>query len=155
MGGFAVIDIVLGVLILLIVILSTLKGFIKATLSIASYVAGVLAGFFFYQRGAAFIRTKIFADQELLTEVLAFVILFAIAFIVVKLVQRLLHEIVSMLDLQAIDQVLGFAFGVVAGFALAAFVLFVIDIQPLFEPRSILSGSKLYQWLSPYLSRAW
>jgi membrane protein required for colicin V production len=50
-----------------------------------------------------------------------------------------------------LDKVLGFIVGAVEGLALVAAVIFIIRIQPLFEPSSVLDGSVFNQSLSPLL----
>ncbi|MDR0411136.1 MAG: CvpA family protein [Treponema sp.] len=149
----AVIDIIFLILIFIFAIHAGLKGFVEQISSIASVILGVLAGFFFYKNGADFLKTKLpsLEDVKVLPEILSFIILFFIAFAAVKFIGALLKNIVESVHLGKIDKVLGFLVGAVEGFALVAVVIFVIRIQPLFEPSSVLTGSVFAQSLSPLL----
>ncbi|MDR0786048.1 MAG: CvpA family protein [Treponema sp.] len=147
----AVIDIIFLILILIFAIHAGLKGFVEQISSIVSVILGVLAGFFFYKNGAAFLKTKLpsLENVEVLPEILSFVVLFFIAFVAVKFIGALLKSIVEGVHLGKLDKVLGFIVGAVEGLAVVAAAIFVIRIQPLFEPTSVLTGSVFVQSLSP------
>jgi membrane protein required for colicin V production len=145
----AIIDIVFIVLILILVFRCALRGFVKEVLSMASLVLGILTAVLFYKPGAAFVRTKILADVQVLPELIAFVALLAIVFIAIKLLEHIIQDIISRVNLGGLDQALGFVFGLLEGLLLVCVILFIIDIQPLFNPESLLAGSFFAKLLSP------
>jgi membrane protein required for colicin V production len=151
MHNLAVIDIILAVVIFLLVVRCVLRGFVGEILSMAAVALGILAAFFLYKNGAAFIRTKIMADVQVVPEILAFAALFGIVFLLVKILEFILKDIIERIHLSGVDRFLGFFFGLVEGFALVALVLFVLNIQPLFDPEPILRGSLFAKYLLPLI----
>ncbi|MDR1127118.1 MAG: CvpA family protein [Treponema sp.] len=149
----AVIDIIFLILILIFAIHAGLKGFVEQISSVASVIFGMLAGFFFYKNGAAFLKTKLpsLESVKILPEILSFIILFFIVFVAVKFIGALLKSIVEGVHLGKLDKVLGFLVGAIEGLAFVAAIIFIINIQPLFEPSSVLSGSVFTQSLAPLL----
>ncbi|MDR0645099.1 MAG: CvpA family protein [Treponema sp.] len=149
-----VIDIIFLILILIFAVHAGLKGFVEQISSLASVILGVLAGFFFYKNGAAFLKTKLpsLESIKILPEILSFIILFFIVFAVVKFIGALLKNIVEGVHLGKLDKILGFLVGMVEGLAIVVAVIFIIRIQPLFDPSSVLAGSIFEQTFSPLLA---
>jgi membrane protein required for colicin V production len=156
MSQFAVIDIVFVVLIIILIVRAGVRGFVAEVFSMAALVCGILAGFFFYKNGAAFIRTKLpdLEEVQVLPEVLSFAVLFVISFVVIKLLEYLIKDLITRIKLGGLDHFLGVLVGFAEGEALAMAVLFVIHRQPLFEPASILSGSFFDRYLAPFIESA-
>ncbi|AEF85883.1 CvpA family protein [Treponema primitia ZAS-2] len=144
----AIIDIVFIVLILIMVFRCALRGFVKEIMSMASLVLGFLTAVLFYKPGAAFVRTKILADMQVLPELIAFAALFAIVFFAIKLLERIIYDIISRINLGGLDQALGFVLGLLEGLLLVCVILFIINIQPLFNPESLLVNSFFAKLLS-------
>jgi membrane protein required for colicin V production len=145
----AVIDIVFIVLIFIMVVRCALRGFITEVMSMAAVVLGLLAAFFFYKQGAAFIRTKILEDVEVLPELIAFVSLLVIVFFAIKILERIIHDIISRIHLGGVDRTLGLVFGLLEGLLLVCLILAVIRIQPLFSPEPLLENSFFAKLLGP------
>jgi membrane protein required for colicin V production len=145
----AIIDIVFIVLILILVFRCALRGFVKEIMSMASLVLGFLTAVLFYKPGAAFVRTKILADVQVLPELIAFAALLAIVFFAIKLLERIIYDIISRINLGGLDQALGFVFGLLEGLLLVCVILFIINIQPLFNPESLLVNSFFAKMFAP------
>ena len=56
--NIAILDIVLGGLILILIIRCALRGFIEEVMSMASLTLGILGAVFFHKKGALFIRER-------------------------------------------------------------------------------------------------
>jgi membrane protein required for colicin V production len=147
--SMAVIDIVFFALIVLLIIRCGLRGLIKELMSMASVALGLLSAVLFYRQGAAFVRTKILAEVAVLPELIAFVSLLAIVFLAVKILEHILQDIIERIHLGALDHALGLVFGLVEGLILVMLLLFVINIQPLFSPESLLEQSVFAKTLGP------
>jgi membrane protein required for colicin V production len=149
--SMAVIDIVFLGLIAIVIIRSGLRGFIKELMSVASVALGLLAAVLFYRQGAAFVRTKILEDLAVLPELIAFVALLAIVFFAIKILEHILQDIIVRINMGALDHALGLVLGLFEGLILVRLLLFVIDIQPLFNAESLLEHSVLAKLLDPLM----
>jgi membrane protein required for colicin V production len=141
-------DIILGSLMLILIIRCALRGFIEEMMSMASLVLGVLAAVFFHKNGARFI-TQRFHITGLPAEILAFGALFLTVFIAVKLLEYVLRDIVLRVNLGGVDRFLGILFGIAEGMVLAALIVFLLRLQPLFDPSSLLRDSLFARLLLP------
>jgi membrane protein required for colicin V production len=128
-----------------------LKGFISEILSMAAVVLGLLASLFFYKNGAIFIRAKYLPNIKIIPEILAFIALFIIVFIIVKLLERLLKGVIEGVRLQGADHFLGIVFGFLEALAVISLILFLLRIQPLFNPSVLLSDSFFARILLPLI----
>ena len=152
--SFSVIDFIFIALIALFIIRCYLKGFISELLSMAAIVLGLLASLFFYKNGGEFLRVKFWPNLKTIPEILAFVALFIIVFLVIKLLEILLKEVINGIKLGGADRFLGILFGLAEGLAVVSLILFLLRIQPLFDPSSILSDSFFARLLLPLITGA-
>jgi len=147
-----VLDIVFIILIALFVIRCYLKGFISELLSMAAIVLGLLASLFFYKNGAEFVRAQFMPDTKIVPEVIAFISLFLIVFIIIKFLEAIFKNIIYEVKLGNVDRFLGVIFGLAEGIAVVSLVLFLMRIQPLFDPSSLLSDSIFARLLLPLIT---
>jgi membrane protein required for colicin V production len=153
MGGIAVIDIIFLFLGIIIVARSALRGFVSELLSMTAVILGLLAALFFNKNGGAFIRDKFMPDMKLIPEILAFIGLFLIVFILIKIVEYILQDIIARIRLGGLDRFLGFLLGLVEGVIVISLLLFVLVIQPLFDPASIVEKSFFANLLLPIITK--
>ncbi|MDR1108554.1 MAG: CvpA family protein [Spirochaetaceae bacterium] len=149
--GLAPIDIIFIALVLILVIRCALRGFIEEVMSMASVVAGVFSAVFFYKRGGAFLRERYLGNLGVVPEILGFIILFLIPFVGIRILEHIIKDIIARVHLGGIDRFLGILFGLVEGIVLIALVLFVIDIQPLFDKNLLLEKSFFAPFLLPVI----
>jgi membrane protein required for colicin V production len=152
MKGIAVIDIVFIVLAIILTVRCALRGFIGELMSMASIVLGLLAALFFYKNGGVFIREKFMPGMKIIPEILAFIALFLIVFVVIKILESILKEIIEKIRLGGADRFLGIVFGLVEGIIVISLVLFILTIQPLFDPAPVLRGSIFAEFLLPFIT---
>jgi membrane protein required for colicin V production len=152
MNSIAVIDIIFVVLMVIFVVRCSLRGFIGEIMSMASVVLGLLASFFFYKNGGAYIREKFMPGMEVIPDILAFLALFLIVFILIKILELMLKEIVEGIRLGGADRFLGIFFGLAEGIAVVCLVLFVLTVQPLFDPAPLLNKSFFAKILLPFIT---
>ena len=141
MTGYAVIDIIFFVLIILLTIRGFIRGFICEFFSLGAPVLGILAGFLLNKSGAEFLRTRYFPNIKAIPEILAFIAIFLIVFLLSKIIQKIINDVISGTNLTNIDKVLGAVFGLVEGFLAAILVIFIIYKQPLFDSSIVFQGS--------------
>jgi membrane protein required for colicin V production len=148
------IDIIFIILIFLFIIRCYLRGFLSEILSMAAVVLGLLASLYFYKNGGAYIRQQFMPETKTVPEALAFIALFIIVFIVIKLLEVMLKNIIHGVRLGGADRFLGIIFGFVEGIMVVSLILFVLKIQPLFDPSSIISDSFFAKALLPLITGA-
>jgi membrane protein required for colicin V production len=151
---FEIIDIIFTVLIALLVIRCALRGMVEELLSMAGLVLGLLGAFFFYHAGGAFIRDKFMPDMEIIPNILAFIAIFVIVLLTVKVLQFILQDILNRIHLGGLDRFLGALFGILEGIVLVSLVLFILSVQPLFDPGTLLEKSFFARHLIPLVGMA-
>jgi membrane protein required for colicin V production len=151
MNSLGVIDIVFLVLVCLLVLRGGIRGFIREFLSWPTLALGTLGAVFFYKNGALFLERRFFPGMRVLPEILAFIGIFVIIFLAFKILEKILRDIVEGINLGGVDKALGAVFGFLEGAALTAFVLFLLVIQPLFDPAALLGSSALADLLLPLI----
>ena len=150
--NFAVIDIVFASLVLMLVVRCALRGFIEEFMSVAALVLGVLFAVLFFKPGAAFVSNEL--GVKILPEVVSFIALFLIAFIIVKILERIIDGIVERINLIGFDRGFGIALGLLEGLLVVSVALFVLSVQPLFDPTGLLKDSLFAWYLMPFVSMA-
>ncbi|MDR1839469.1 MAG: CvpA family protein [Treponema sp.] len=148
----SVIDVIFILLLILFVVRCYLKGFVSELFSMAAVVLGLLASLFFYKNGGEYLRSRFWPELKLIPEVIAFISLFLIVFIVIKLLEIMLKGIINGVKLTGADRFLGIFFGMAEGIVVISLVVFVLRIQPLFDPSSILSESVFARLLLPLIT---
>jgi membrane protein required for colicin V production len=152
--NISVIDIIFILLITLFIIRCYLKGFVSELMPMAGVVLGLIAALFFYRRGGEFLRVTFWPEMQTIPEIIAFIALFFIVFLLFKLLELMLREIIEGVSLSGADQFLGVIFGLAEGIAVVSLILFLLRIQPLFDPSSILSDSFFARLLLPLITRS-
>jgi membrane protein required for colicin V production len=145
----AIMDIIFLVLIFIMVLRCGLRGFVKELLSMAAVVLGLLAAILFYKPGAAFVRTKILADVAALPELIAFAALLAIVFFVIRILEHIIQDIITRINVGGLDHALGLVLGLLEGLILVSLLIFIINIQPLFNGATLLEHSFFAKALAP------
>ncbi len=147
----AAFDIICAVLMLILIVRCALRGFIEEVMSMASVVLGLLAALFFYKNGAVFIREK-WVNMNVVPEILSFAAIFLIVFLIIRFVEFLLKDIIYGINLHGLDRFLGVLFGILEGVVLIALILFVLVVQPLFDPKPVLQNSIVAKILLPLVT---
>jgi membrane protein required for colicin V production len=154
MMTYAPLDVVFTIMIFIIIVRAALNGFVEEALGAAWLILGLIFAINFYNRGAAFIRTKMLENVKILPEVMAFTALFLIVFVIVKIITFILKDIVQKIKLGGLDHFFGALFGILEGLLAAALVIFVINIQPIFDKNAVLKDSIYNQILSGNIKAA-
>ena len=149
--SFTVLDIIFTVVVGLFIIRCYLKGFVTELLSMAGIALGLLAALFFHKNGADFLRARFWPELRIIPEILAFIALFILVFFLIKLLNVMLKGIIEGIKLGGLDRSLGFIFGLAEGIAVVSLFLFIIRIQPLFDPSPILADSFFAKLLLPLI----
>lgn len=141
--SFTVIDWIFGIIILAFALSSLAKGFIESVFNKLSWILGIIVACFLYKDAAKLFSGKI--ESQTMARIVAFIILFIVVFLIIKLVQTIMEKIFQMNILNSLDRVLGFAFGIIEGFAVVALIIFLFYYQPFFSTDKLFDGSFFYK----------
>jgi membrane protein required for colicin V production len=123
------------------------RGFVKELFSVAAPLAGLAAGLFLYKWGAEVLRLRF--HLEFIPEVIAFLALFLIAFVLVKIIATLIKDGLEAAQLDRVDRGLGLVLGLLEGIVVVAMILVLLQIQPFFDAKALLSTSVFGKTLLP------
>jgi membrane protein required for colicin V production len=152
--SFSALDIVFAILIFLFSIRCFFRGFITELMSVASLVLGLLAAFLFHKPASVFVMEKWLPKSAILADIIATAALFLIVFIAIKILEHVIQDIISAVDLGGIDRFIGLIFGFAEGVLLVTLIVWLISIQPLFDPQPLLESSVIAQILLPLAGSA-
>jgi membrane protein required for colicin V production len=147
-----VIDIIFILLMLLLVVRCTLRGFVLELMSMAAVVLGLVGAFILHKNGGLLIREKYFPTLKIIPELLAFLAIFLIIFVVIKILEHILSDIIRRINFGGVDRFLGFIFGLVEGIILISLILLILSIQPLFNAEPLLERSFFAQFILPIIN---
>lgn len=143
---FNSIDIIVFCLAIIGGIAGTITGFADAF----AHRAGFIVGFFL-----ALIFTKILAEllfvsfglAMFFSSLISFVLLFLAGYILMRVVGNLLDTALNVTGLRAVNSLLGFFWGVLEVLVLAAFILYLLELQTAFDLSSVLDRSEFVRIL--------
>ena len=144
---FTILDVVVIIVVLFSATLAMVRGFVRETLSIASWVAAAVAAYFFYGPLVPFV-TPYIANTIVATIVAASVVFF-VALIVASYITMRISDFVIDSRIGAVDRLLGFGFGVVRGVLLMVVVVVFFDFFVPDQPSWIAQART-----KPYLNDA-
>ncbi|MEM1374423.1 MAG: CvpA family protein [Pseudomonadota bacterium] len=133
MDGFTIIDGVVALLIVISALLAYSRGLVREVMAIAGWVVAAILGFIFVGQAEPLVRQIPMVGDILgdacneLSIVAAFGAVFLVALLVVSIFTPLLSSLIHRSALSAIDQALGFLFGVARGILLVAIAFFIYD----------------------------
>ncbi|MCL1927909.1 MAG: CvpA family protein [Treponema sp.] len=143
-------DLVYIILAGLLVLRGFLKGFTGEFFSIASVAFSVIVAVLFFKSGAGFLRSR-YLQMELFPEILAFLIIFIAVFIIGKITEHVIKDIITGLNMNVLDKILGIILGLAESFALIVLSLFVLTIQPVFDPAPLVEQSFFARLFLPFV----
>jgi len=146
---FEVIDIVFALLVVIAAIRGAFRGFIAEVGSMAALILSFGAAIVFYKPVSVILNNQF--GESMWNQLIAFLVLFLLVYLVVKLVQRLLQNIIERLNLDRLDSAMGLFLGIAEGLVVVGIVLFAINWQPFFDPKSLLGSSFFARMLFPVL----
>ena len=151
MSSLPVIDYIFIFLILLMIVHGYIKGFIEELFSWAALILAIWVAVLLNSAAAAFIRQRAMQNVRVVPEILGFAAVFILIMVVIKFLEKILRDVIAGANLGNVNKILGALFGLVEGFAFVILVIFVLSVQPLFDPSKILSESVFAQIMLPVI----
>lgn len=147
MQGFTIIDGVVALVVVLSALLAYSRGFVREALAIAGWIAAGVVAFIFAPQVEPLVREvpvvgEFIADSCELSMIGAFTAIFAVALIIASLITPLFSALVQRSAAGAIDQALGFLFGVARGVLLVAIAYFVYQTIVTSQDIAVIDDSR-------------
>lgn len=139
--NLAVFD-VIGLLVLLAAgVRCAFRGFVAEFLSALALITGLAAAVIFT---AALSPVLVpYLGETMWTPIVAFLIIFLIAYVLIKILESTLHRVIERVELEKLDQALGFFLGLIEGFLFLAILVFVLQLQTVVDVKPFLEESFL------------
>ncbi|NQT58551.1 MAG: CvpA family protein [Bacteroidetes bacterium] len=144
---FEVLDIIALVILVVAGLRAMFKGFVKEFMSKAGLLIGFLIALMFSASLAPYIDTQFGFGTW--SNIAAFAALFIAGYLVTKLVANALRSVLEGLHLAFLDNILGFAFGLIEGAIIISFIVFLLRLQNVIDIESFLSQSWVVELLEP------
>lgn len=132
-------DIVSLIILLILGIRGTFRGFIAEIMSVASVLVGVIVAVIFTHPVS--ILLKQYIGESFWNTVIAFLGLFLISYLIIKVFESTLNSLIEKVHLEKLDQSLGFFLGLIEGFLFIVIIVFVLRAQPFFEVDKLFVDS--------------
>jgi membrane protein required for colicin V production len=143
--NLAVFD-VIGIIILLAAgVRCAFRGFVAELLSALAVIGGLVGAVLFTSALSPVLAPYI--GENIWTPVVAFLLLFLVGYIVVKIVESSLHRLIDRIELEKLDQTLGFVFGLLEGFLFLALLVFILQLQSVVNVDAFFQDSILASFL--------
>lgn len=111
----------------------------------ASIIIGVVAAVFFSKAGAVVVDGLIGISRW--SQIVAFLSIFLLVYLAIRLLEGLLQRVLEKIHLERLDRALGLVLGFAEGAIVVVLAIYLIRVQPLFDPGSILDDSVVAQFV--------
>ncbi len=139
-------DLVFITIIFLLVVVSTIKGFINMLFGLGAPVVSFwIAAVFYGSLAQAF---AVYITSQMTCIIISYILIFMVSFLILKIVQHIVRSIFDNEILGSLNRVLGFVFGVFAGLAFVIAVIVVLLAVPDEGLNATLRQSAAYNFLS-------
>ncbi|MCK5199089.1 MAG: CvpA family protein [Spirochaetales bacterium] len=132
-------DIVSIIILLILAVRGTFRGFIAEIMSMASVLVGIIIAVIFTHPVSILLQEYI--GESFWNTVIAFLGLFLISYLIIKIFESSLNSLIEKVQLEKLDQSLGFFLGLIEGFLFIVILVFVLRAQPLFEIEKLFENS--------------
>ena len=133
MDGFTIIDGVVAIVIIISALLAYSRGIVRELMAIGAWIVAAILGFIFAPDAGRLVSNIPAVDDLMagnceLMIVIGFTVVLAIGLVIFSIFTPLLSSFIQRTALDAIDQTLGFLFGVLRGILLVAVTFFLYDV---------------------------
>lgn len=143
-------DAILLAILAIVVVKTTLSGFIAEFFSKAAVIVGAAGAVLLYRRLVPVFVSL--AGDVVFPEIIAFLSIFLVLYIAVKLVQNFAGNVFQGDSLANLDRALGFFLGLVEGMIIVAVILIAMRAQPWLDFSRVTEDSVFVRLLGPFLS---
>ena len=137
--NIAAFDIVSLVILLILAVRATFRGFLTEIMAMASVIVGITIAVIFTHPVSVILQKYI--GDSFWNTIISFLALFLVTYLVIKIFENSLNTLIEKVQLEKLDQSLGFFLGLMEGFLLVVIIVFVMNAQQFFDIRNLLDNS--------------
>ena len=137
--NIAAFDIVSLVIILILAVRATFRGFLTEIMAMASVIVGISVAVIFTHPVSVILQKYI--GDSFWNTVISFLALFLITYLIIKIFENSLNMLIEKVQLEKLDQSLGFFLGLLEGFLLVVIIVFAMNAQQFFDIKNLLDNS--------------
>ncbi len=135
----AAFDVIAIVVLIVMGVRTALKGFVAEFMTALALIVGISGAVLLTSTVSALLAPYI--GETFWTPVAAFLLVFLLLYLLLKLIEATLHRIIARIQLEKLDQSLGFFLGLVEGFLLLAVLVFILQLQNFVSVRGLFEES--------------
>ncbi len=132
-------DIVSIIVLLILAVRGAFRGFIAEIMAMASLIVGIIIAVIFTHPVSILLQKYI--GESFWNTIIAFLGLFLISYLIIKIFENSLNALVEKVQLEKLDQSLGFFLGLIEGVLLLIIIVFLLRVQPLFNIETLFQDS--------------
>ena len=140
--NIAAFDIVSLIILFLLAIRATFRGFLTELMSMASIIVGIIIAVVFTRPVSLLLQDYI--GNSFWNMVIAFLGLFLVSYLIIKIFENSLNTLIEKVQLEKLDQSLGFFLGLIEGFLLIVILVFALKAQQIFDVSKFFANSYAY-----------
>jgi len=137
--NIAAFDIVSLIILFILAIRATFRGFLTEIMSMASIIVGIIIAVVFTRPVSLLLQDYI--GNSFWNMIIAFLGLFLISYLIIKIFESSLNTLIEKIQLEKLDQSLGFFLGLVEGFLLIVILVFLMQAQQFISVSHLLENS--------------
>ena len=132
-------DLISLIIIILSAIISSLKGFVRESLSIVAWIGAIFCSV--YLSPYFFDISLSFITNNVLAEIITYITTFVIVLVTLSMITRSLSIYIRSTALNNLDKSLGFIFGLIKGLIILSIILIIFDWFSLDKKRPVIITS--------------
>ncbi|MEA1910483.1 MAG: CvpA family protein [Spirochaetota bacterium] len=137
--NIAAFDIVSLIILFILAIRATFRGFLTEIMSMASVIVGITIAVVFTRPVSELLQDYI--GNSFWNMIIAFLGLFLVSYLIIKIFESSLNTLIEKIQLEKLDQSLGFFLGLVEGFLLIVILVFLMQAQQFISVSQIFENS--------------
>lgn len=137
--NIAAFDIVSVILVFILAVRATYRGFMTEIMSMASIIVGIIIAVVFTRPVSLLLQDYI--GNSFWNMVIAFLGLFLVSYLIIKIFENSLNTLIEKVQLEKLDQSLGFFLGLIEGFLLIVILVFALKTQQIFDISELFTNS--------------
>ncbi len=132
--------------ILIIIALTTIRGFFKGLIQEAAGLLATIFSFYlasYYYKDLALKAARFLSNHHILLEIFCFILIFLVSLLLFHFLAMMVRGAIRLVLLGWLDRILGGLFGLIKG---AVIIFFLVTILTVFQPKSavLVKGSRFF-----------
>ena len=137
-----VVDLIIFIIVMLSAVVNCIRGFVAEFSHVGGLIAGFFTGIMFTSKLSEKLAEVINVTlPRWTTSLIAFVILVLIGYLLIRILGNAIETIVDSFHLGAINNILGFFWGLIASLFFLSVIMYVLTLQNIFDFSNLFNSS--------------